>query len=173
MINKHLKIGLIAALLSCFVVSNVNAKEITLKFPLQIKAQNHYAKLKEKVAVYEKGVVITHGGLEIKADYLEAYKRDDLGENMQLLVARGKPVTFTAKQDDGATIVASAELIKYDVATATFTMTGNAQFKQGNDSLNAHTIIYNRNEETIQARNEGDNQGQIETVIDTTGKGRQ
>jgi lipopolysaccharide export system protein LptA len=173
MINNHLKFGLLAALFSCFFTSNVTAKEITLKFPLQIKAQNHYAKLKEKVAVYEKGVVITHGGLEIKADYLEAYKRDELGDNMQLLIARGNPVTFSAKQDDGETIVASAELIKYDVATATFTMTGNAQFRQGNDSLNAHTIIYNRNEQTIQSHNKGDNQGQVETVIDTTGKGRQ
>lgn len=169
MINKlslQASITVLALAVSLYS-GQTNAETLKLKHPLEINADEQSARLKENVGIFEKNVHIKHGNLTITADYLQAFKRAELGENQQLLIATGKPVKFTAQQEDGSTITASANEIKYDVAKELFTMKGNAKFQQNSDVMSADTIIYDRIAETVTSKKAENSQNQVKTIINT------
>ncbi len=154
----------------CITSGQVMAEQLKLKFPLEIDADEQSARLKENVGIFRNNVQIKHGDMSITADYLEAHKRTELGDNQQLLIASGKPVKFSATQEDGSTIVASAESITYDVAKSLFTMSGSAKFQQNGDTMSADTIIYDRANETVTSKKSENSSNQVKTIINTQNK---
>lgn len=167
MTNKMTKLVSITAFALCMASGQIVAEPIKLKHPLEIDADEQSARLKENVGIFQHNVQIKHGDMTIRADYLEAHKRAELGDNQQLLVATGKPVTFSAQQEDGSLITASALEIKYDVAKQLFTMIGNATFQQNSDIMSADTIIYDREKETITSKRAKNSNNQVKTIINT------
>ena len=172
MTNKLTKLLAISAIAFSFSIASghVVAEQIKLKHPLEIDADEQSARLKENIGVFHKNVQIKHGNMTITADYLEAHKRAELGEDQQLLIATGDPVKFSAEQEDGSTITASANEIKYDVAKELFTMVGNAKFQQNSDIMSADTIIYDRANETVTSKKAKNSTNQVKTIINTQGK---
>lgn len=172
MTNKMTRLMSIAGLAFtlCITSGHVMAEQIKLKHPLEIDADEQSARLKENIGVFQKNVQIKHGNMSITADYLEAHKRTELGDNQQLLIASGKPVKLSAIQEDGSTIVASAENITYDVAKSLFTMSGNAKFQQNGDMMSADTIIYDRENETVTSKKAKNSDNQVKTIINTQTK---
>lgn len=169
MTNNIKNIVSLTVLIIAFLFASVQvvAEPIKLKHTLEIEADEQSARLKENVGIFKNNVQIKHGDMTITASYLEAYKRAELGENQQLLIATGDPVKFTATQEDGSIISASANEIKYDVANELFTMIGNAKFQQNSDLMSADTIIYDRVNETVTSKKSKNSNNQVKTIINT------
>ncbi len=151
----------------CITSGHAIAEQIKLKHPLEIDADEQAARLKENVGIFRHNVQIKHGNMTITADYLEAHKRAELGDNQQLLIASGDPVKFIAEQEDGSIIVASAKKVTYDVAKSLFTMSGGAKFQQNGDMMSADTIIYDRAAETVTSKKAENSTNQVKTIINT------
>ena len=166
------KIKLMFGVVALIISSGVISKELKLTAPLEIEADQQSARLNENVGIFKTNVRISHGNMKISADYLEAHKRDKLGEDKQLLIATGSPVTFTAKQEDGTVIEAKANKVTYDVATSMFTMEGSASFTQGGNVISADAIIYDRAKQIVSSQKNKNSKNQVKTVITTGGENK-
>ena len=132
---------------------------------VSIKAGKQQAQLKTNIGIFEENVEIIHGNREIYADRLEVHQREELGENMQLLVATGKPARFIEKQPDGTVLSASAEEVRYDVANRLLTIKGKAEISLGGQSTKAEAIIYDIEKQLISAERNEQNQQRVHTVL--------
>ncbi len=137
---------------------------------LLIDADNQQVQLKNNVLVFSQNVLITHGKRTIKADHLKAYSRKELGPKNEILVATGKPASYSEALADGTTITASADEIRYDVAKAMLTITGNAQITQSGQQINAETIVYDIDKQIISANKKAGSNDRVHTVLDTNSK---
>ncbi len=97
MTNKMSKILIIPALLLAFNGYTAE-QEAPAADQISISADKQEGQLKANVGIFEKNVEIIHGNRRITADRLEVHKRDDLGDNKQLLIATGSPAYFEEKQ---------------------------------------------------------------------------
>ncbi len=132
---------------------------------VSISADKQQAQLKSNVGIFENNVEIIHGNRRITADRLEVHKREDLGDNKQLLVATGEPAYFEEKQTDGTLMTASANEVRYDVAKRLLTLIGNAQVTQAGQKINAKSITYDMDQQLISAeRGEGSND-RVHTIL--------
>lgn len=145
--------------------SNFTFAETASLSPVSIKAGKQQAQLKTNIGIFEENVEIIHGNREIYADRLEVHQREELGENMQLLVATGKPARFIEKQPDGTVLSASAEEVRYDVANRLLTIKGKAEISLGGQSTKAEAIIYDIEKQLISAERNEQNQQRVHTVL--------
>lgn len=116
MTNKISKILIIPTLILAFNLSAAEQAIQPAANQISISADKQEGQLKENVGIFEKNVEIIHGNRRITADRLEVHKRDELGDNKQLLIATGSPAYFEEKQTDGTIMSASANEVRYDVA---------------------------------------------------------
>ena len=115
--------------------SNITFAETASSSQVSIISGKQQAQLKTNIGIFEENVEIIHGNREIYADRLEVHQREELGENMQLLVATGKPARFIEKQPDGTVLSASAEEVRYDVANRMLKIKGKAEISIDGQSL--------------------------------------
>ncbi|MDP4983243.1 lipopolysaccharide transport periplasmic protein LptA [Pseudoalteromonas tunicata] len=158
MTNKPI---LILALLGMSFFSSANNE----KSQVLIDADKQQAELKRNVVIFEKNVEVTHGKRSIKADFLEAYRRAELGENKELLIARGHPARYSETLPDGNVITASADEISYDVASAILTISGNASITQSGQKISAENIIYDINQQLISAEKAENSNQRVRTIL--------
>jgi lipopolysaccharide export system protein LptA len=132
---------------------------------VSIKAGKQQAQLKTNIGIFEQNVEIIHGNRKINADKLEVHRREELGDNKQLLVATGSPARFSEKQPDGTELTASALEIRYDVANRTLEIKGDAKINQAGQIIRAQSIIYDMEKQLISAeRGEQDN-ARVHTIL--------
>ncbi|NMM41923.1 lipopolysaccharide transport periplasmic protein LptA [Pseudoalteromonas arctica] len=132
---------------------------------VSISAEKQLAQLKDNIGIFEKNVEITHGNRHIRADRLEVHEREDLGDNKQLLVATGSPAYFEEKQTDGTVMSASADEVRYDVATRYLTLIGNAQVTQAGQKINAKSITYDMDQQLISAEKGASSDDRVHTIL--------
>ncbi|TMS60180.1 LptA/OstA family protein, partial [Pseudoalteromonas sp. S3173] len=101
MTNNLFKILIVPSLLIAFNSNGAEPAEAPAANQISISADKQEGQLKENVGIFEKNVEIIHGNRRITADRLEVHKRDDLGDNKQLLIATGSPAYFEETQADG------------------------------------------------------------------------
>jgi lipopolysaccharide export system protein LptA len=132
---------------------------------VSIKAGKQQAQLKTNIGIFEENVEVIHGNREIYADRLEVHQREELGENMQLLVATGKPARFIEKQSDGTVLSASAQEVRYDVANRLLTIKGKAEISLDGQSTKAEAIIYDIEKQLISAERNEQNKQRVHTIL--------
>ena len=132
---------------------------------VSISADKQLAQLKDNIGIFEKNVEIIHGNRRIKADRLEVHKREDLGDNKQLLVATGSPAYFEEKQADGTIMSASADEVRYDVAKRYLTLIGDAQVTQAGQKINAKSITYDMDQQLISAEKGASSDDRVHTIL--------
>ncbi|OUL57541.1 lipopolysaccharide transport periplasmic protein LptA [Pseudoalteromonas ulvae] len=130
-----------------------------------IDADNQKADIKRNVIIFDKNVEITHDKRKIKADFLEAYRRAELGENKQLLVAKGNPASYVETLEDGTVITASANEISYDVATEILLISGNATITQSGQKMSAEKITYDIKQQLISAVKDENSSQRVRTIL--------
>ncbi|WP_462173428.1 lipopolysaccharide transport periplasmic protein LptA [Pseudoalteromonas xiamenensis] len=157
--NKPL-ITLIAVLMS----TSVFAVTMTLE-PVSIVAEKQLAQLKSNIGIFEKNVEIVHGKRKIKADRLEVHRREEMGENAELLVATGNPAVFQETQDDGSILKATAKEVRYDVANRLLTIKGGAEISQAGQKINAEVIVYDMEKQLISAERGNESQSRVRTIL--------
>ena len=165
MTNKILKSLIIPTLILAF---NSNAAEKSTQpaaNQISISADKQEGQLKANVGIFEKNVEIIHGNRRITADRLEVHKRDELGDNKQLLIATGSPAYFEEKQDDGTIMSASANEVRYDVAKRFLTLVGDAQVSQAGQKINAKSITYDMQQQLISAEKDENSTDRVHTIL--------
>ncbi|MDK1289646.1 lipopolysaccharide transport periplasmic protein LptA [Pseudoalteromonas umbrosa] len=130
-----------------------------------ISSGKQQAQLQTNIGVFEENVEIIHGQRKIFADRLEVHRREDLGENKQLLVATGSPAIFQEQQTDGSLLKASAQEVRYDVANRLLTIKGNAEISQAGQKISAQEILYDMEKQLISAQKANEEGKRVRTVL--------
>ena len=163
MTNKFAHLLVIPSLLIAFSSFAENTSSPTDQ--VSISADKQLAQLKNNIGIFEKNVEIIHGNRRITADHLEVHKREDLGDNKQLLVATGSPAYFEEKQTDGTIMSASANEVRYDVDKRYLTLIGNAQVTQAGQKINAKSITYDMDQQLISAEKDENSDERVHTIL--------
>jgi len=165
MTNNLLKILIVPSL---FIALNSNSADTVVEpaaNQISISADRQEGQLKENVGIFEKNVEIIHGNRRITADRLEVHKRDDLGENKQLLIATGSPAYFEEKQANGNIMSASANEVHYDVSQRFLTLIGDASIAQAGQKITAKSITYDIKQQLISAEKDEDSTDRVHTIL--------
>ena len=155
--------GLIISLSLGVTALNSHAKEGDLKQQLTIAAVSQIADIKNNQIIFNGPVKITQGTINIDADEIRAFTPEN--SQNKVLVATGKPATFSQELDDGKVGTASANEIKYDLATTTLTLTGNAKLDQGDSQVTGSKIRYNIKAQELIAESTGKGEDRVITII--------
>jgi lipopolysaccharide export system protein LptA len=146
--NNHL----IQLLLSICLLINVNvamANKDDFKLPIEIDSDKQQIDLKESTTIFDTNVSVTQGSLAINADYMKVSGQDKKGH--EVYIATGSPATYRQTLDDGKPIIAQANSIRYDVATRSLVLKGDAQLRQNDSVVKSAIIRYDLTLQTLQA----------------------
>ncbi|ALS34089.1 MULTISPECIES: lipopolysaccharide transport periplasmic protein LptA [Pseudoalteromonas] len=165
MTNNLAKILIIPSLILVFNSNAAEQSTSPLANQISISADRQEGQLKENVGIFEKNVEIIHGNRRITADRLEVHKRDELGDNKQLLIATGSPAYFEEKQADGTVMSASANEVRYDVAKRFLTLVGDANISQAGQKITAKSITYDIEQQLISAEKDENSTDRVHTIL--------
>lgn len=116
--------------------------------PVQIEADKMLADDSKKESVFEGGVIVTQGTLQIRGD--RVIVRQD-AEGFQYGIAYGKPATFRQKRDGvDEYIEGYAERLEYDGKKDFLQMFSSARLTKGTDEVRGDYISYNAKNEFFQ-----------------------
>ncbi|NOU53070.1 lipopolysaccharide transport periplasmic protein LptA [Pseudoalteromonas sp. JBTF-M23] len=159
------KLFITAILVGTLLCQPSFAQQSSIANEVSIKAGKQQAQLKTNIGIFEQNVEIIHGNRKINADRLEVHRREELGDNKQLLVATGTPARFSETQSDGSTLTASASEIRYDVANRTLVIKGNAIINQAGQIIRAQSITYDIDRQLISAERGEQDSARVHTIL--------
>ncbi|WJG08865.1 lipopolysaccharide transport periplasmic protein LptA [Aliiglaciecola sp. LCG003] len=139
------------------------ADENDFELPIKVDSQSNFFDGKTKTSIFRKDVKITQGSLEILADEVEVIA--GLGEGKEIFIARGEPAKYTQKLDDGGSISAAANEIKYEVSSRTLTLSGNAELNQDSSLVKGESIIFNMELEQLVAESSDNGEGGVTAIF--------
>lgn len=139
------------------------AKVDDLKQEVKIKAVSQTADIKNNQIIFFGPVEVTQGSIKINAQQLRAFSAE--GESSKILVATGNPATYTQILDDGRPASASAKEIRYEMATRTLTLTGQASLDQAGSQVTGNLIRYNITQQKLIAESTGSGNDRVITII--------
>ena len=121
-----------------FSASSMALKE-DIEKPVHINANSVVFNKAKGFALYEGNVSIKQGTLEIKA-----YSIEILAPNNEItkITAKGSPVSFKQKMDDGKIAKGGANRVVYLIKDKRLSMDGNATMSQNNDKFSSNHIEY-------------------------------
>ncbi len=160
-LNKSL---LLVLLCTCSALAQANTK-FDLTQEVKIAAANSYADLKNKRIVYEGPVTLTQGSLVLKADELSSYTDEKTGK--RILLAKGKPATYSQQVEDGRTVQASANEISYNIDSRIMGLKGSAEVEQDGSKVSADSIVYDIEKQQLSSQSSGKKDDQVITIIKT------
>lgn len=132
--------------------ATINAASADYTQPVGVRSDFWEASIQDNIAIYRENVEVQQGSLLIKADRLEA--NASAGPGKEILVATGKPATYSQTLDDGKVVQAQANEIRYDLANRTLTLTGNAELSQSGSLVQGAVIRYNIANQQLSAESE-------------------
>lgn len=152
-ITLGLTVLLSSLLLNCWI-GGATASTLNRDFsqPIQISADEEFLDLRQNIFRVEGHVEIHQGSLTILADKLTVEGFGDEQITSERLHAFGSPATYEQEIEEGVFVHAQADIIIYDAGARILTLEGNAQLVQSGNYLNAFRIIYNLEEQTVQAQ---------------------
>ncbi len=141
--------ALLATLL--WTASSAWAEKADMAQPVYINAASMRLDDARKLTVYEGGVVMTRGSLQIEGDRIEVAQ--DAG-GLSSGVAYGHPAHFRQKEDGTGHVVEGwAERIDYDGRSEVVKLTGQSRLKRGNlQEMHSETVVYDMRTQVYQAR---------------------
>lgn len=155
---NRIKLFLCTALLA----ANAWAIEADYSQPIAITSDNNETSIKENVSVYTDNVDIRQGSLNIKADRLEI--NASAGKGKEVFITTGKPVRYSQLLEGDVPVTASASEIRYDLASRTLTLSGNAELSQSGSQVQAAVIRYNIETQQISAES-GEQKKRVTTIF--------
>ena len=152
---QRFKGALSTALLTTFTVAAMPAHANKDDFTKEIKvvADKESIDLKNNLVIFTGNVSVLQGSLTIKANQLKVSQKEKKGT--ETFVATGLPATYDQTLEDGKPIAAQAKTIRYEVASRTLVLIGDAQLKQNDSVVNGETIRYNLNLQKLVAESSG------------------
>jgi lipopolysaccharide export system protein LptA len=149
-----MKINKSSLIISTLLISFASiALESDVEQPIHVSSVSQHVTLKDNKVVFQDDVLLTQGSIKLTADKLTVIQGKQ--SNQEIMIAEGKVATFYQTQDDGKPLDAEANTIRYDVAKAQITLTGNAQVKQLKSRINGSEILYFMETEELTVSNDG------------------
>jgi len=135
MINKYTRF-LIVLLFS----QSVTALESDFQENVVVNAKRQEVFIKEDRVVFYDDVTVTQGTILINADKLTVLSSGEQGT--EVMIASGKPATFTQLLDDGKRINTESDEIRYELGKKLLTLAGKAKLRQEDSEVNGEKIVY-------------------------------
>lgn len=132
--TRHILLA--SSLLACFP-SYALKGDVTK--PVYINSDSVVFNKSKGFAIYEGNVSIVQGSLEIKAWKIEIKAPNN---KIELIEAKGSPVSFKQKMDDGKLAKGTANRVRYLVEDKRLFLDGNAVLSQNNDKFSSNHIEY-------------------------------
>ncbi|WP_394130294.1 lipopolysaccharide transport periplasmic protein LptA [Shewanella maritima] len=151
------------AIIAFFSMSISHAIEGDLQQEVKISAVSQKADIKNNQIIFFGPVKVTQGSINIQADELRAYTNEN--SVTKTLVATGNPATFSQTLDDGKKGTASAKEVRYELATTTLTLTGDAKLDQAGSQVTGKMIRYNISKQELIAESSGTGEDRVITII--------
>lgn len=145
--------NLILAGLLTMVSLQSAANETDLLQEVKISAASQEADIKNNQIIFNGPVEVTQGSIKILADELRAFTKEN--SSGKILVAKGKPATYTQVMENGRPASASANEIRYELSTRTLTLIGNATLEQEGSQVTGNQIRYNIEQQQLIAESTG------------------
>ncbi|MDX1537629.1 lipopolysaccharide transport periplasmic protein LptA [Arsukibacterium sp.] len=153
----------INSLFLCALLSaNCYAVEADYSQPIAITSDDNATSIRENVSVYTNNVEIRQGSLNIKADRLEI--NASAGKGNEVFLTTGSPVRYSQLLDGEIPVTATATEIRYDRASRTLTLSGNAELSQSGSQVQAAVIRYNIETQQISAES-GEQKKRVTTIF--------
>ncbi|GGW80953.1 lipopolysaccharide transport periplasmic protein LptA [Alteromonas halophila] len=130
--------------------------------PIKVDSKSQFVDGKNKTSLFKEDVRITQGTLVIDAEEVEVIASQ--GEGREIFVARGNPASYSQKMEDGATVNARANEIRYEVDKRTISLNGSAELRQNTSMVRGDKITYDMATEQLLATGE-DGEGRVTTVF--------
>jgi len=162
-----MKINKLSALLLLCLSTAVCAKTTDFSEPIEVNADRNEASLKQQMLVYSGNVIVKQGTLLIKADKLTVDR--SAGEGKEVFIAVGKPAVYSQVLDGDKPIQASAEEIRYAMATRVLTLTGKAEITQSGSLVRSAKIEYDLLKQQLSAESE-EGKERVTTIFTSEGK---
>ena len=162
-----MKINKLSAILLLCLSTAVLAKTTDFSEPIEVNADRNEASLKQQMLVYSGNVIVKQGTLLIKADKLTVDR--SAGEGKEVFIAVGKPAVYSQVLDGDKPIQASAEEIRYAMATRVLTLTGKAEITQSGSLVRSAKIEYDLLKQQLSAESE-EGKERVTTIFTSEGK---
>ena len=129
-------------------------------FPVNIDADSVTVDDRNKVHVFEGGVLLTQGTMTIKSNKL-VVTQDSAGFHNGVASGGERGLaTFTQKREDGSLVEGEGERIEYSSKTEKAKLFNRARVKNGGDLVTGNYLEYDATTETYLAANRGEATGQ-------------
>lgn len=153
----------------CLLLISMTAATKTTDFsePIEVNADRNEASLKQQMLVYSGNVIVKQGTLLIKAEKLTVDR--SAGEGKEVFIAVGQPAVYSQVLDGDKPIQASAEEIRYAMATRVLTLTGKAEITQSGSLVRSAKIEYDLLKQQLSAEGEKGKE-RVTTIFTSEGK---
>ncbi|ALZ75341.1 lipopolysaccharide transport periplasmic protein LptA [Rheinheimera sp. F8] len=153
----------------CLLLISITATAKTTDFsePIEVNADRNEASLKQQMLVYSGNVIVKQGTLLIKAEKLTVDR--SAGEGKEVFIAVGQPAVYSQVLDGDKPIQASAEEIRYAMATRVLTLTGKAEITQSGSLVRSAKIEYDLLKQQLSAEGEKGKE-RVTTIFTSEGK---
>lgn len=132
------------------------------KLPIKVDSKTQFVDGKRKTSIFKEDVHISQGSLKIDADEVEVIAEE--GKGKEIFIARGKPAVYSQIMDDGSSITAKANEIRYQVDTRMLDLRGAAELYQDASMVKGEKISFNLEKEQLIAGSEG-GESRVTTVF--------
>ncbi len=133
------------------------------KLPVTATSKQQSLDGKKKTSIFIENVVIRQGSLEILADRVEANATS--GQGKEVIIAIGKPASYSQRLEDGSLVSASANEIIYTVESQTISLKGNAAIVQNEVTVSGDSIAFDMSKEQIMASSDANSDTSVTTVL--------
>lgn len=128
---------------------------------VHIDASSNFVDIKNKRVIYTGPVKVTQGSIKIQADKLSASQ----GDGETILIATGKPATYSQLLNNNQPATASAQEIHYNISKKVLTLSGDAKIEQDGSKFSAPKIIYDIQLQQMHAGGIKHPEDRVHTVI--------
>ena len=154
----HLSL-LLLSLLSCQAIALDNDTEQ----PLNIVSKEQIADFNSNKAIFLENVVATQGTIEVHSDKAEITR--DSNDQLEEIVAYGKPATYKQLQENGKIIHSQSSIIHYLPKKNLLILIGRATIWQENSHVDGERIEYNTVTKQLKATNENSQDGRAQSTF--------
>lgn len=145
--NLKIAAGIIGILTGILMAFNASGLEFDPKLPIRIDADRIEADQRQGVSRYVGNVVLTQGGITIRADSAEVRARSG---RVVSVTATGKPVRFERAAAPGIEATSgSANQVEFHADTSRLDAAGDVVLKQGKHEFSGAAVHYSVADETV------------------------
>ncbi|MDM8559536.1 lipopolysaccharide transport periplasmic protein LptA [Candidatus Parabeggiatoa sp. HSG14] len=145
-------------------MSNVFALTTDREQPIQIEADTATIDNVKGIAIYEGSVIVTQGSIRINASRVTINYNEK--QDIEKVIAKGKPARFKQRLDRGEDIKAKASLMEYNAIKSILTLKKKAELRKekgGEDTYisSAPHITYDTQDGIIRADQGNNKRGRV------------